>query len=203
MVASRRFERGRAIPLLREKTCLTRNSYRRTDRGVKDDGASDCSHTASFRLQLNEIRKIRSQGVSVRDVVTERAVTNNSFDVTELVGTNLATRGFSKDNTTAEGAVRPLFCSCICHTVRLRAPSARHGEISSLPSCKNRSTFSPRCPTSKRGQSMSDSSIANIARELAKAMVARAKSRSAEDQKVVLDLQAQLVQEFFNEKENA
>lgn len=50
---------------------------------------------------------------------------------------------------------------------------------------------------------MSDNSIASIARDLAKAMIARAKSRSAEDMKVVLGLQTQLVQEYLHEKENA
>lgn len=49
---------------------------------------------------------------------------------------------------------------------------------------------------------MSDNTIANIARDLAKAMIARAKSRSADDMKVVLALQTQLVQEYFHEKEN-
>ena len=49
---------------------------------------------------------------------------------------------------------------------------------------------------------MSDPSIAAIARDLAKAMMARAKSRSAEDQKVVLALQTQLVAEVFEENKS-
>jgi hypothetical protein len=46
---------------------------------------------------------------------------------------------------------------------------------------------------------MSDHSVAAIARELAKAMIARAKTRSADDQKVVLALQTQLVAEIAAE----
>lgn len=48
---------------------------------------------------------------------------------------------------------------------------------------------------------MSDQSIAAIARELAKAMMTRARTRLPEDQKVVLALQTQLVAEFWAEKE--
>lgn len=48
---------------------------------------------------------------------------------------------------------------------------------------------------------MSDQSVAAIARDLATAMVARAKSRSPDDQKVVLALQTQLVAEISAEKE--
>jgi hypothetical protein len=47
---------------------------------------------------------------------------------------------------------------------------------------------------------MSDSSMARIARELAKAMMARARTRLSDDQKVVLALQTQLVAEFLEEK---
>lgn len=50
---------------------------------------------------------------------------------------------------------------------------------------------------------MSDASIAAIARDLAKAMITRAKTRQPDDLKVVLDLQTQLVAEFMNEKESA
>jgi hypothetical protein len=46
---------------------------------------------------------------------------------------------------------------------------------------------------------MSDHSVAAIARELAKAMMTRAKTRSADDQKVVLALQTQLVAEIAAE----
>ena len=49
---------------------------------------------------------------------------------------------------------------------------------------------------------MSDQSIAAIARELAKALLDRARTRSAEDQKAVLSLQTQLVMEFGAEAEN-
>lgn len=49
---------------------------------------------------------------------------------------------------------------------------------------------------------MSDQTIAAIARDLAKAMMARAKSRSAEDQKVVLALQTQLVAELLEENKS-
>lgn len=47
---------------------------------------------------------------------------------------------------------------------------------------------------------MSEASMAALARDLAKAMVARARTRSVEDTKVVLDLQTQLVAEYFCEK---
>ncbi len=50
---------------------------------------------------------------------------------------------------------------------------------------------------------MSDQTIAAIARDLAKAMVVRARSRLADDQKVVLDLQTKLVAEVFAEQESA
>lgn len=49
---------------------------------------------------------------------------------------------------------------------------------------------------------MSDQSIAAIARELAKAMVIRARTRLPDDQKVVLALQTQLVAEFFAEEKS-
>lgn len=49
---------------------------------------------------------------------------------------------------------------------------------------------------------MSDHSMAAIARELAKAMMTRAKTRLADDQKVVLALQTQLVAEFLEEKKS-
>lgn len=52
------------------------------------------------------------------------------------------------------------------------------------------------------GQDMSDASIAVIARDLAKAMIVRAKTRSADDAKVVCALQTQLVAEFLDEKKN-
>lgn len=54
----------------------------------------------------------------------------------------------------------------------------------------------------QRDQGMSDLSLAAIARELAKAMITRAKTRHPDDQKVVLALQTQLVAEYLNEKEN-
>lgn len=46
---------------------------------------------------------------------------------------------------------------------------------------------------------MSDSSVAAIARKLAEAMVTRARTRLAEDQRVVLELQTELVQEVYAE----
>jgi hypothetical protein len=49
---------------------------------------------------------------------------------------------------------------------------------------------------------MSDQTVAAIARELAKAMMARARSRTADDQKVVLALQTQLVAEFLDEEKS-
>lgn len=49
---------------------------------------------------------------------------------------------------------------------------------------------------------MSDQSIAAIARELAGAMLDRARTRSADDQKKVLFLQTQLVQECAAEIDN-
>jgi len=49
---------------------------------------------------------------------------------------------------------------------------------------------------------MSDASIAAIARDLAKAMIVRARTRSADDMKVVLALQTQLVAEFLEEKKS-
>ena len=49
---------------------------------------------------------------------------------------------------------------------------------------------------------MSDASIAAIARDLARAMIVRARTRSADDMKVVLALQTQLVAEFFEEKKS-
>jgi hypothetical protein len=49
---------------------------------------------------------------------------------------------------------------------------------------------------------MSDASIAVIARDLAKAMIVRARTRSADDMKVVLMLQTQLVAEFLEEKKS-
>jgi hypothetical protein len=50
---------------------------------------------------------------------------------------------------------------------------------------------------------MSDQSVAAIARDLAKAMITRARTRLAEDQKVVLDLQTKLCAEVLAEKESA
>lgn len=47
---------------------------------------------------------------------------------------------------------------------------------------------------------MSDQTVAAIARDLAKAMVARSKSWSVDDQKAVLALKTQLVQEISDEK---
>jgi len=49
---------------------------------------------------------------------------------------------------------------------------------------------------------MSDASISAIARDLAKAMIIRARTRSADDGKVVLALQTQLVAEFLDEKKS-
>lgn len=49
---------------------------------------------------------------------------------------------------------------------------------------------------------MTDQSIAAIARELAKAMMTRARTRLPDDQKVVLALQTQLVAEFLDEKKS-
>jgi hypothetical protein len=49
---------------------------------------------------------------------------------------------------------------------------------------------------------MSDQSVAAIARELAKAMMERARSRSPDIQKTVLSLQTQLVQECAAEIDN-
>lgn len=46
---------------------------------------------------------------------------------------------------------------------------------------------------------MSDETVAAIARDLAKALLARAKSRSADDRKLVLSLQTQLVAEIYEE----
>jgi hypothetical protein len=46
---------------------------------------------------------------------------------------------------------------------------------------------------------MSDQSIAAIARPLAKALLDRARTRLADDQKAVLSLQTQLVQEYLAE----
>jgi hypothetical protein len=48
---------------------------------------------------------------------------------------------------------------------------------------------------------MSDQSVAAVARQLAKAMVTRAKTRLPDDQKVVLALQTQLVAEIIAEQE--
>lgn len=50
---------------------------------------------------------------------------------------------------------------------------------------------------------MSDQSIANIARDLAKAMVQRARSRSVEDNKLVLQAQTDLCAEYAAECEEA
>lgn len=47
---------------------------------------------------------------------------------------------------------------------------------------------------------MSDQSVAVIARNLAHAMMARAKSRSTEDQKLVLALQTELAVEVMTEQ---
>lgn len=47
---------------------------------------------------------------------------------------------------------------------------------------------------------MSDSSISLIARELAKAMITRAKTRQPDDLKVVLNLQTQLVAAYRDEE---
>jgi hypothetical protein len=46
---------------------------------------------------------------------------------------------------------------------------------------------------------MSDESIASIARDLARAMMQRARSRTAEDQKLVLELQTLLCAEVVEE----
>lgn len=48
---------------------------------------------------------------------------------------------------------------------------------------------------------MSDQSVAAVGRELAKALMTRARTRLPDDQKVVLALQTQLVAEFLAEKE--
>jgi hypothetical protein len=50
---------------------------------------------------------------------------------------------------------------------------------------------------------MSDQSIAAIARELALALLHRARTRGPDDQKAVLSLQTQLVQEYLAEPINA
>lgn len=47
---------------------------------------------------------------------------------------------------------------------------------------------------------MSDHSLAAIARDLAKAMITRAKTRQPDDLKVVLDLQTQLVAAYREEE---
>lgn len=50
---------------------------------------------------------------------------------------------------------------------------------------------------------MSDQVIAEIARDLARALIARARTRSAEDQKAVLGLQTQLCAEVAAEIETS
>ena len=47
---------------------------------------------------------------------------------------------------------------------------------------------------------MRDIEIALIARQLAKALMTRARTRLAEDQKIVLELQTQLCQEVLKEE---
>lgn len=50
---------------------------------------------------------------------------------------------------------------------------------------------------------MSDQSVAAIARDLAKAMMTRARTRLPDDQKVVLALQTKLVAEILDEEKSA
>lgn len=52
-----------------------------------------------------------------------------------------------------------------------------------------------------RKRKMSDKYIATIARKLAEAMMTRARTRLAEDQKLVLELQTQLCRAVYEEKD--
>lgn len=138
--------------------------------------------------------------------VTASVVTKIVCGVTELVGTKAATRGFKKRKKVIEGADRPPFyISTMSRDVTVLADARLRRVTAKYPDCQAGipgANFFPRQSGTAGDQAMRDASISKIARDLGNAMMARVKSRSAEDQKVVLAPQVQLVAEILDKEKS-